>query len=79
MRIYVTKDDIAHGIPCNSGKCPIARSLQRRFPNSFISVSNDGVYVDRVVFLLPARAKRFIRRFDFRPNRQKPFSFVLEL
>jgi len=80
MRIYVTKDDIAHGIPCNSGKCPIALSLIRRFPKSFVTVGSTGVCIAESYHLpLPPVAVRFIQNFDSRPGKQKPFSFTLEV
>jgi hypothetical protein len=79
MRIYVTKDDIAHGRPCSAGRCPIARSLIRRFPRSFISVGPHGVTVEDLCIPLPAEAQRFIQKFDHNHSNQKPFSFTLSL
>lgn len=77
MRIYVTKDDIAQGQPCNSGKCPIARSLRRRFPKAFVSVGPKGCMLGETLLELPKAAQRFVNRFDSNPASARPFYFSL--
>lgn len=79
MKIYVTKNDIAHGIPRNSGQCPIARSMRRRFPRRFITVGPCVAMVGFRMAVLPTVARSFIFRFDLRPTRQKPIVFTLDL
>lgn len=76
MRIYVTKDDIAHGKPCNAGKCPIARALQRRFPKAFVSVGPWGMTLEDSLLEIPTSARNFIARFDAKQT-VRPFSFKL--
>lgn len=80
MRIYVTKHDIANGRQCNSGKCPVARSLQRRFPRRFVSVGPLGGMVGAHTHVLwPKAVQKFIKRFDYRPLTARPFSFTLDI
>ena len=76
MRIYVTKDDIKKGESCHAGKCPIARSLKRRFKKTFVSVGPWGMMLGDAILEFPMSARHFIRRFD---NNQtvRPFSFKL--
>lgn len=76
MRIYVTKDDIRNGRCCNAGKCPVARSLKRRFKKVFVSVGPWGIMLGDNILEIPASARRFIRRFDRRET-VNPFSFKL--
>ena len=78
MKIYVTKSDIKEGIQCSSGQCPIARSLQRRFPGRHVSVGAHGGAVGGRIFPLPPSAQRFIVRFDV-GRKMRPFSFTLPL
>lgn len=78
MRIYVTKADIKAGNPCNSAKCPVARSLQRRFPTRFVSVGPNGGMIGYSSYILWSPAvRRFIQRFDYSNRKVKPFSFTL--
>jgi len=78
MRIYVTKADIRNGCPCSAGRCPIALSLIRRFPRSFISVCPHGVIVEDLCIPLPKKAQRFIQKFDHNLT-PKPFRFTLPI
>ena len=80
MKIYVTKQDIKNGRQCNAGKCPVARSLQRRFPRRFISVGPRGGTIGSNTYVMwPEPVQRFIHNFDYTLLKAKPFSFVLEL
>lgn len=79
MRIYVTAHDIKNGRQCNSGKCPVARSLQRRFPQSFVTVGPRGGMVGRTMLVWPRKVCEFIQTFDYNPRKAKPFSFDLAI
>jgi len=76
MRIYVTKDDIKKGESCHAGKCPIARSLKRRFPKTFVSVGPWGMMLRDAILELPMSVRHFIRKFDSQ-QKVNPFSFKL--
>lgn len=85
VKIDVTAEDIANGVPSNCGKCPIALALLRVVPSPIV-LNVDG---DSVSFCLPSKpsglhphaasdlpfvAQWFVQDFD---NGQPvvPFSF----
>ena len=78
MRFNVTPKDIREGIADNCIKCPVARSLARRFPNQGIYVSPYTIAIGDTYYLMPGIVKRFIEKFD---NNEpvKPFSFLIDL
>jgi hypothetical protein len=78
MRIYITKADIRNGRPCSACKCPLARSLQRRFPRRFVTVGPRGGMVGHKILLWTKGVRNFISRFDGLKS-VKPFSFNLDL
>jgi len=78
MRIYVTKSDIAHGRPCSACKCPLARSLKRRFPRSCVTVGPRGGMVGHKILLWSNKVRVFISRFDDLKC-VEPFCFTIDL
>jgi hypothetical protein len=78
MKIEVTADDIAEGVPEDGIGCPIACALNRltgdRYEVDYEEVTTpDGRVID-----LPPEARAFIRRFD-RGDEVAPFTFELPL
>lgn len=84
ITIYVSEDDIEHGIRNNCYRCPIARAIKRQFPgNPFVVVRNDYCFVDfrkgsSFTFNLLSIAKYFINNFDGGYDDCEVFSFNLE-
>lgn len=82
MKIFVTQEDIATGVPGDYCLCPIALALARIFCKS-PELSDFSVHGRLVFFrsagpvVLPEVAVEFIRSFDHR-RPVKPFSFELE-
>lgn len=66
IRLNVTKEDIANGIPEDALHCPIAQCLKRRFTNvivrdeSFLVISGTNY----IAGSLTASARKFVKRFD---------------
>lgn len=79
MKIYVTKSDIKRGRQCDSGKCPVAISLQRRFPKKFVSVGPRGGMIGQTPLSWPAEVTAFVLKFDCHPSNVKPFSFTINV
>ena len=63
LQVHVTKTDIAHGVPGNARRCPIALAAIRT-TGSACCVWQGQILVQGRSYLLPARARRFIERFD---------------
>jgi hypothetical protein len=81
--IEVTRDDIRNGIPYNSFNCPIARAVQRQFPNHPTRVFVTYMTLGGLRGELPEEAIDFIGRFDnklFKWERwlMRPFTFSVE-
>ena len=83
IRITVTAEDIAYGVPCKSNRCPIALAILRSTGASHVSVSatdwtawhtDDGSITGH----LPNRAQKFVARFDDEEAVQ-PSTFVLSV
>lgn len=75
--ISVIQDDIENGIKCNSGECPIALAVRRRFITADISVSLVKLRINDTTYRLPQEAMRFINKFDLTNNTVKPFQFTI--
>lgn len=79
MKVSVTQDHIAVGVPKKSSSCPIALALQETTGATKVSV---GTYTcsweetngDHFRANLPMEAENFVRSFDL-GNKMKPFSF----
>lgn len=82
IRVEVTAEDIAEGVPGNATYCPIALALQRRL-DALAGVANDawGVADEKGhikgTFPMTARARLFVLAFD-RGAAVYPSTFVLE-
>jgi hypothetical protein len=80
MKIEVTREDIRHGEPLNPKCCPIAIAVKRLTAADRVSVNGEEVKVWKAggyrCERLPARALRFIDRFD-EGMRVKVFAFDL--
>lgn len=76
MTISVTQEDIDHGVPFCSKKCPVALALQRKYPRSFVSVSNKAFTVGKKTRVLSPTAARFVSSFD-RYTKVRPFQFTI--
>jgi hypothetical protein len=83
VKVSVTAGDIKKGQKglksdvLRSETCPVAVSLQRKFPEAPISVGETMAYVDHVPYVLPAFVAVAIRKFD-RNRKQEPFKFEME-
>lgn len=78
MRLIVTTEDIAQGVPHSAGRCPIARALKRRGLLA-VSVGRKGAYLGYPYYagaMLSPRATAFIERFD-QGEPVDPLTFVL--
>lgn len=86
VTVVVTKSDIRHGEQGSCQRCPVARALQRRFPDTEISVGGVNTRVDqyyrlhkyRAILDVPAKVSAFIISFDS-GKRPKPFRFTSPL
>lgn len=79
MKIEVTMDDIARGVECDSGKCPVALAL-RRHGLSHVTVDDDAISWDGLSLSIrtPSTAAEFIQSFD-NHDVVSPFTFDLEV
>lgn len=77
MRIYVTQNDIEHGIQRSPTLCPIALALKRRKVR-FESVDTDGIRLITRKIPIPEHASWFIDSFD-QEDTVRPFSFTIKL
>ncbi len=85
VKITVTQDDIDNGIPCAAGECPVARAATRAFetmtyagPDDLMVVDAGGSAVNAThIYILPAKARKFINRFDAE-RVVKPFEFTVK-
>lgn len=83
ITVRVTKKDIEGGEPGMGTRCPIAKAVQKQ-TNRKCAVGEDCVLFRdrrsgyREIVSLPARARRFILRFD-RDHPVRPFSFKLRV
>lgn len=75
MKIQVTEEDIALGVPLKNVLCPVARAITRAVGKE-ACVTNLYYSIDTFEFPLPVVAIDFIANFDIgRPV--KPFEFEL--
>jgi len=79
MKIKVTEKDIANGKRFQGSACPIAlavhrASCKRAFVGKF---EIQATPTSSVKCELPAKAQKFVFRFDERKGTLKPFSFVI--
>lgn len=81
MRIQVTKEDVAAGLPVDAFSCPVALALRRAFPRLDVGVGHNTLHVGRSRLILPPRAQRFVGNFDMTMPWPwvRPFSFDLDL
>lgn len=64
MKGQVTRTHIKNGKPCSLDSCPIALSLNEKFPDAQnICVDDDKVSIDGNWYAI-RRGKQFIDRFD---------------
>ena len=81
MLIYVSHDNISHGVKMDCFDCPVAKALQRVFNNIPLSVYNDiiNMYIAGrwISYKTPYKAKRFMCKFDTRQT-VEPFIFVFD-
>lgn len=81
MKIKVTQEDIAKGIPEDEGSCPVALALKHAgMMDVEVSLERAEAWYGRRLFNveLPSKARRFIKRFDA-GKLVKPFSFTLNI
>lgn len=83
--VHVEACDIERGKPGSATSCPIARAVRRQHASKRgVSVGRDDVVVGSrgetrrhpAVYALPAKASRFVGRFD-EGKPVRPFSFVM--
>ena len=75
MKVQVTEEDIAKGVPLKIHKCPVARAIARVVGKE-VRVANLSYSFDGSEFPLPSVAIDFIADFDIgRPV--QPFEFEL--
>ena len=65
----ISKRDIAIGEPTHFGRCPLARSLKRKFPDHEIRVRPTNVQIKRpgglsALAILSPKAQAWIKMFD---------------
>lgn len=77
MRFNVTAKDIREGIADNCIKCPVARAIQRKFPNHTIYAAPWSIFIDNKSYYIPKSAYSFILKFDKKQD-VKPFSFEIK-
>lgn len=82
MEMYVTAKDIAEGIQCAAGECPVALAFHRRFPEYNIAVATRVARFHfpgspRVwkSFHLPYKVTKAITEFD-EQGKMKPMRFT---
>ena len=64
MKIDITDDDIAKGLPGMCGQCPTSRAMMRQIPGKAIRVFNDHVTIDDEVVSLPESLRNWMHDFD---------------
>lgn len=75
MKVTVTEEDIALGLPNNRWQCPIACAIKRSKKDvSIVSVSTLDMRVNNHWYILPSVARSFIRQFDA-GGAVEPFEF----
>lgn len=74
MKVKILKTHISKGLPNDALSCPIALALEHAYEG--VTVNEDTIELNGLEFKLPAKAKRFIRRFDD-GKEVKPFAFEL--
>ena len=85
MRLVVTQTDIDLALKNSSCNCPIAKSMQRRFPNKAVEVFHrfltlgdfSSSIIQKTCWNIPPRAKNFINQFDI-GKKVKPFHFTIK-
>lgn len=84
MRIDVTAEDIANGVPRSCDSCPVALAISRVAGKGVINVGTTSFrfYTDHYPLTIggsfPEKVSKFILRFDGHKKVQ-PFSFELEM
>ena len=64
FQLKVTAEDIEIGNPGMPSLCPIARALNRKFPDRVIAVGITDVWMDEIRYDLSMSARKFIEVFD---------------
>lgn len=79
MRIQVTAEDIANGIPYECEACPVALALKKHSPNvdADIIVDADNIWWGEAAYSTPEEVVSFITNFD-KGDAVEPFEFYLE-
>ena len=75
--IQVLPIDIAAGVKCNAGSCPIALAAKRVFLGKQVGVGTISIVVEDKLCSLPPIAARFVKDYD-NGNDVKPFNFAVD-
>ncbi len=77
-RFYITDKDIREGVRSSAKSCPIARCLQRAFPNDEVRVRGLTIDIGQTSRMSPERVRIFVQQFD-RGLNVKRTSFELKI
>jgi hypothetical protein len=64
MKVRVTAEDIAAGVPCDNERCPIALALLRQTGRPWKVDASEAENGDGGRFVLPDEAAVFVQDFD---------------
>lgn len=74
MRVKVLARDIEKGVPISCTMCPIARAVKRLVKHTRVRVTESFITVGATTYHTPAKARRFVERFDTHRT-VKPITF----
>lgn len=77
MKIRVTPEDIARGVPDHVTACPVAFAVQRAFDGETAIVTDTDIEVGGFTYETPEEVAQFIYDFDSEEG-VEPFAFELE-
>lgn len=65
IHVEMSQLDIARGLQCRLGDCPIALAIRRALPACrAVSIIGPSAWIDHTEYRMPWNAQEFVSRFD---------------